>query len=137
MQTKEQVAAYNRAYRATHKTKIAAYNEAYNREHRAAVNATRRIYNKRRLAEQKKATLAHYSPGGQTPLCSVQSCGVSDIDMLVIDHVANNGAEERNKGLHGGLGIYVRLRVQGYPNGYQTLCANHNQKKEIERKRNQ
>jgi len=62
-------------------------------------------------------------------------CGFSDIRALQIDHVADNGAEER-KSLGGqnfsGHRFYRWLKVQGWPEGYQTLCANCNAIKCVE-----
>jgi hypothetical protein len=54
--------------------------------------------------------------------------------MLTLDHIANNGAEDRKAGRLGG-NMYAYLRKAGYPDGHQTLCMNHQIKKEILRKR--
>lgn len=62
-------------------------------------------------------------------------CGFSDIRALQIDHVDNNGAEERTA-LGGknfsGHTFYRWLKKQGWPDGYQTLCANCNMIKQME-----
>ena len=62
------------------------------------------------------------------------SCGFSDIRALQIDHINNNGAEER-KSLGGqnfsGWRFYKYLIDNNYPNGYQTLCANCNMIKQL------
>ena len=59
--------------------------------------------------------------------CAV--CGIDDIRVLQIDHVENNGNVER-AALGGykqaGHRFYEWLKKQGWPDGYQTLCANHN-----------
>ena len=56
-------------------------------------------------------------------------CGFEDIRALQLDHIENNGAEER-KALGGqkvsGANFYLHLIKQGLPDGYQTLCANCN-----------
>ena len=56
-------------------------------------------------------------------------CGFDDIRALHLDHVNDNGAEER-KSLGGqkisGANFYLYLIKQGLPDGYQTLCANCN-----------
>lgn len=56
-------------------------------------------------------------------------CGFDNPLALVVDHVDDNGAEER-KALGGqhfaGWNFYSHLRRQGWPDGYQTLCANCN-----------
>ena len=56
-------------------------------------------------------------------------CGFDDIRALQLDHVKNNGSQER-KSLGGqkvsGANFYLYLIKQGLPDGYQTLCANCN-----------
>lgn len=62
-------------------------------------------------------------------------CTVSDIDLLDIDHINNNGAEHRKIDLFG-YNLYRLLKKQGYPkDDYQLLCKNCNWKKEILRRR--
>lgn len=53
-------------------------------------------------------------------------CGYSDLRALSIDHIKDNGAEERRKDKTASTGtwFYSRLRRRGYPQGYQTLCMN-------------
>lgn len=61
-------------------------------------------------------------------------CGYEDIRALQIDHINNNGAEER-KALGGqnvsGWRFYKHLVANGLPDGYQTLCANCNMIKQL------
>lgn len=68
---------------------------------------------------------------------SCVECGFSDQRALQIDHIDNNGAEER-KALGGqnfsGWRFYRWLKEQGWPGGYQTLCANCNTIKHVESK---
>lgn len=63
-------------------------------------------------------------------------CGFDDERALQIDHVADNGADER-KALGGqqfsGWIFYRWLKKQGWPSGYQTLCANCNAIKQVEK----
>lgn len=61
-------------------------------------------------------------------------CGITDIDVLTIDHVNNNGIEHRSIGIVGNM-LYKWLKKNGFPSGYQVLCLNDNIKKEIERRR--
>jgi len=84
----------------------------------------------------KTDVLSHYGPQEKLQ-CSWPGCEIDDIDMLVLDHIENNGAQERRKALNGDKGheLYRRLRNENYPPGYQTLCCNHNHKKEILRVR--
>ena len=68
---------------------------------------------------------------------SCKGCGINDVDVLTLDHIANDGAEQR-KHLKGadGFNFYRWLKRNGFPKGYQVLCWNCNHKKELERVRN-
>lgn len=79
----------------------------------------------------KLIVLAYYGKEGKLQ-CSWPDCDVTDIDMLTIDHVNNDG----NKDYRNGGKLYVSLRANGYPEGFQTLCHNHQWKKEMMRRRN-
>jgi hypothetical protein len=81
-------------------------------------------------AEVKLETLSHYGPNGECR-CSWEGCNVDDIDVLTLDHVADDGAKERRNstGAKKGVMFYSKLRTNGFPRGYQTLCANHQLKK--------
>lgn len=61
-------------------------------------------------------------------VCAV--CGFDNPLALQIDHIDDNGAKERLSGLgnsrQAGWKFYLYLKQQGWPDGYQTLCANHN-----------
>ena len=62
-------------------------------------------------------------------------CGISDIEVLDIDHVNNNGAEQRRIGMWG-YNLYRFLKKNNWPkNDYQLLCRNCNWKKELKRRR--
>ena len=94
------------------------------------VQARWREKNRERLREDarqhklkaKKIILERYGK-------SCVKCGFDDIRALHLDHIENNGAEER-KSLGGqkfsGSNFYLYLIKQGLPDGYQTLCANCN-----------
>jgi hypothetical protein len=55
-------------------------------------------------------------------------CGENEPMFLSIDHIDNNGAEERRSGLYAGSGVgfYLWLRKNKFPSGYQVLCMNCN-----------
>lgn len=81
--------------------------------------------------KRKLVLIRHYSNG--TMSCS--QCGYSDIRALCIDHINNNGAEEKR--IHGGSSrVWAHIIKQGFPKGYQVLCCNCNQIKEMERRKN-
>lgn len=62
-------------------------------------------------------------------------CGINDLDVLDIDHIYNDGAEDRKKNLFA-YNLYRELKKQGYPKDrHQILCKNCNWKKEIERRK--
>ncbi len=82
----------------------------------------------------KSEVLTHYGKNG-TLMCCWKDCEVSDIDMLTIDHVNNDGAHDRKTTGRKTSTLYIRLRRTGFPSGFQTLCANHQFKKELLRKR--
>lgn len=79
----------------------------------------------------KEIVLAAYGINGRA-LCV--ECGFSDIRALCIDHIFNNGAEERkslgSKYFAGAI-FHRWLRNNKFPAGYQTLCANCNLIKEL------
>ena len=84
---------------------------------------------KSRRLRFKEQVLSHYGRK-----CAY--CGFDDYRALQIDHIDDNGAEER-KALGGksfsGWRFYEWLVKQGYPTGYQTLCANCNNIKQWDR----
>lgn len=94
---------------------------------------------KRYAAKVKLEVLSRYSPSNQLG-CSWVDCPIHDIDMLELDHIDGDGAVKRKafEGTRGtGLAFYQYLKIQNFPAGYQTLCCNHNRKKELIRRRHQ
>ena len=89
-----------------------------------------------RKQEIKREALTHYGADGELR-CAGENCQIVDLDILTLDHILNNGCQERKLRPWAGKGhhLYSRLRRAGYPEGYQTLCANHQLKKEILRLR--
>jgi hypothetical protein len=110
----------------------------WRRAHKDIVRATDRAWRYRKCVEWKLAVLSHYGPQGKCQ-CSWPGCEVVDPDMLVLDHIQNDGAaDRRGQGvtrMKGGWGTYYKLVRMGFPAGFQTLCHNHNWKKEIMRRR--
>ena len=60
--------------------------------------------------------------GGYKCIC----CNEKERMFLSIDHINNDGAEERRSGKYSGAGspFYLWLRKNNFPNGYQVLCMN-------------
>jgi hypothetical protein len=74
----------------------------------------------------KDAVFAAY--GGYVCKC----CGEIEKSMLCIDHVNNDGYAHRKAiGHRGGIGIYLWIVKNQFPNGFQILCYNCNQSKRI------
>lgn len=53
-------------------------------------------------------------------------CGESEPRFLQIDHVNNDGAKHRRQMGGGGNHLYLWLKRNKYPEGFQVLCANCN-----------
>lgn len=106
------------------------------RAHRLAnrdrINKTKREDERRRRYETKRAVLALHGPGGLMQ-CSEPGCLVTDPDMLTLDHINDDGRIDRNN--NRGDKIYRTLRRSGARLDLQTLCANHNLKKDLLRRR--
>lgn len=78
--------------------------------------------NDRRYRIKKRIEiLSHYSHKS-FPLC--KGCNLAELAVLTIDHINDNGSEERRMGLSPGVQGYLQLRKSGYPKGYQVLCWN-------------
>jgi hypothetical protein len=95
--------------------------------------ANKSLINYKYLQSLKTEVLTHYGNGRLK--CVVRGCKVQDLDMLTLDHVKNDGGKHRESlgRKAGGASVYVDLKRRGFPEGHQTLCANHQLKKEIMR----
>lgn len=127
----------HKAWALAHPEKIRADNKAWKHAHPETAKASKRRWHRRFADKTKLDVLAHYGPGGKLQ-CSWPDCPVLDVDMLSIDHINNDGAEDRRKrggrGKQGGYMMYRHLQIEGYPEGFQTLCHNHQWKKELMRR---
>lgn len=87
-----------------------------------AFRQAERDKSKRLSAELRREVFARY--GGMVCAC----CGETEPKFLSIDHINNDGAEMRRKGVHGngGVAFYQWLRKSGFPDGFQVLCMNCN-----------
>lgn len=113
------------------KARRAFYTEARNRNGYASQR-------KLREAALKNMVLSHYGPENCLR-CNWVGCEVVDLDLLTIDHVNNDGAKHRrelkslneSKGRWRGGDFYAWLLKNNLPDGFQTLCWNHQWKKRL------
>jgi hypothetical protein len=98
------------------------------------VKKYRREWAREKHAETKKIILTHYGKNGRLRCCW-HGCKIIDVDMLSLDHIDDNGKEDRANGQKPGAQLYIKLVKQNFPAGFQTLCFNHQFKKEILRRR--
>lgn len=94
------------------------------RKHAATRAAQRREWGRRLKAK----VIAHY--GGEC-----KDCGITDIDMLTIDHERGGGNRHRLEIGGGGIMVYRWLMRHGFPHEYGVRCFNCNIKKYLERMR--
>jgi hypothetical protein len=119
---REQLLENARAHYWRNKTKMRANGAAHYWKNRDRIFV--------RKAEQKVKVLSHYGPD-QELKCSWPGCIVTDVDMLTLDHIIEVGRAR----VFQGCAFYSYLSKRNFPDGYQTLCANHQMKKEFERRR--
>lgn len=101
-------------YRLEHKRERNECSRRWYYEHRQEQKIRAKQYN---LATKREA-LVYYGNG---ELACVL-CGFDDVRALSIDHIKGRGTQHRRG--WGGIKIYLWLKQQGYPGGYQTLCMN-------------
>jgi hypothetical protein len=80
----------------------------------------------------KREVLTHYGRKGALRCCW-RGCTITDLDMLTLDHVNNDGAAHRKQ--IGQRTLYRWVRKNNFPDGFQTLCGGHQLKKQILLKR--
>jgi hypothetical protein len=84
--------------------------------------------NKKNARKLKIEVLSHYSdtnPPQCANLFGEHDKPYTTIEALTIDHINDNGAEERKEnGRRGGASFYALLKQRKYPLGYQVLCWN-------------
>ena len=69
----------------------------------------------------RAAIINHYSEGKNACLC----CGENHYEFLTLDHIDGQRGIIRNKKEHG-ASLYLRLRRENYPAGFQVLCFSCN-----------
>lgn len=106
--------SYRKWYEAN-KEKARAYKAANMRRYRA--ENPEKYANQSRAAKRKLREKILSAFGG---VCAI--CGFSDERALTLDHVLNNGAEERKK--LGERGVYYRALKPEHRHEYRMLCMN-------------
>jgi len=110
-------AVWAAAYYIRNKDKIAEYSKDYRRGHKSELRQRNVTYE----AALKMSAFNAY--GGAKCAC----CGETLIEGLTIDHVGGDGAKERKEQNNKGGRVFYRwLKKNGYPPGYQVLCATCN-----------
>jgi len=84
--------------------------------------------NQKKYLQCRINIINHYSNGKNC--CS--RCGIGDIRVLDIDHINNNGSEQRKELKQ--LNLIWWITKNNFPYGYQILCRNCNWIKEMERR---
>jgi hypothetical protein len=126
---KQEVRAYHQKWRDENREKA---NDAVRRWRERNPGKDAQIVAKGRF-QRKLIVISHYGPGGE-PRCSWPGCNWNDVWALSIDHVSGGGNKHRHElGLIGDE-FYKWLIVNGFPEGYQTLCMNHQFVKRHEKK---
>lgn len=69
----------------------------------------------------KIEALKHYS---KTGIIECECCKENNIDCLSLDHIHNNGAEDRKN--IGKNHFYIKIKKLNYPEGLRVLCMNCN-----------
>lgn len=102
-------------WKQTHRARAAITAKAhYYKHHERRLQGGRD--SRRRLKER---VFSHYGT-----FC--QCCGESRLVFLALDHLQDNGAEERRQVGQAGQRFYLWLQRNNFPPGYQVLCHNCN-----------
>lgn len=151
-QTKEMMRTWQRAYRKRHPERVQATQKrhyykdvektrkamreyarkwrALNPEkaklHRAKSKLKHRDKYLRQYQDLRLTVLRHYSSG----LLECNCCGINELKFLAIDHINNNGKEDRKKN-GTSVQFYRYLIKNDFPEGYQILCHNCNMAKAL------
>ena len=123
---REDIKRYNRVSYQNHREECLARMKVYRETHKEEIAANKKNWHKEWTKILKFEVFTHYSQNGK-PECG--RCGITDIDILCLDHINGNGGGRIRRG---GWMLYKKLREKGYPEGFQVLCANCNLKKEIQ-----
>ena len=121
MRTRAEKATYQRAWRLRNTERVKSYESLYKSKRNPE---ERKLVGRNNYSNLRLSTLLAY---GHKCVC----CGETEAAFLTIDHIHNDGAEERRR-IHGSSRasspkFYRMLRNQGWPRDrYQLLCYNCN-----------
>lgn len=122
---REERLEYHRRYNEEHREEAKAYKQTHREETNRAARSRRQSHpelfrEKSRIHRQllKLDVLTHYGNGK----AACVRCGFDDIRALSIDHVHGDGAAHRKaiQTQH----LYLWLKRNKFPEGFQTLCLN-------------
>ncbi len=116
----EEAKTYLKVYQREHKEELRLKRQQYRLTHKyARSKVSLRVHLKSKIE-----VLSHYSTNKEKPTCC--SCGEDRLPCLSIDHLKDNGyLDKDSKGRkRGGRDFYAKLKREGFPDGYQTLCLN-------------
>jgi len=131
---KERIAVRRKAFRQRNGERLAAKSRAYHAENKERANARNRAYSAAyrqqdparyaalKTAERQRLRTELIAAYGGKCAC----CGEAEPAFLQLDHVNGGGNKERLMSGGKGGGVLRRLRREGFPPGYQVLCANCN-----------
>lgn len=105
---------YNRGWRLKHPH----YYRDWAKKNSTKVNA----YSKKYRQKLRLDVLRHYSHGN--PCCAC--CGETILEFLTIDHVHGGGSHARKGKFSSSIQLYMWLKRNHYPKGFQVLCYNCN-----------
>jgi len=96
-------------------------------KHPGQYRETKRRYENRRRAQFRRIVIGFYTHGTYRCAC----CGEDEWDFLELDHINGGGRKEnlRMFGRESSSPLYRWLARNGFPSGYQILCANCNRSK--------
>jgi hypothetical protein len=111
------------------KSEIREYNAKYSKDRRKNDPKFRERENRNsnaRYHSSRSRVLTHYGKDGKA-MCCWPGCFVEDMDMLTLDHVFGGGRKHRET--HNANKFLNWIIREGFPEGFQTLCWNHQWKK--------
>lgn len=129
----ERVREYNKRYRELFPEMVkqscknwAIKNKEYDRTRKRNYFLERKdYYHEKKRKENLELKLEIFSFYSDNKM-KCRFCEEKRIECLQLDHIHNNGGKERKELRRRGTNMYRWLKLNGFPEGYQILCANCN-----------